>query len=176
MNRTTNSIKVFVTHKSEDITSVNQFVDILRLYDAAGRLQFVVAEDMPIGENWRQYIHCNVVEANVLFFLMISPAPNWEWCIYEAGLFAGSRSQDSTNNIITFFDPSKNALPTPLEHLQAVQTNQDNVERFLRQFYGTTDLTGVEPPINRNFSGNPLAIHNAAQQICSLLANNTQSN
>jgi hypothetical protein len=175
MNGTTNSIQVFVTHKSEDVREVRRFINILRPYDAAERLKFVLVEDMPYGENYRQFIHQNAIEANVLFFLMISPAPEWEWCIYEAGLFAGSRSQDSTKNIITFLNPSIHTLPLPLEHLQAVRTNQDDVERFLRQFYGTTDLTGVEPPINRNFAKFLPAINRAAQQIC-LLLNNTPSN
>lgn len=167
-----NSIRVFVTHKTEDIQKVNNFIQIMQLYDGAQRLEFVIAEAMPKGENWRQWIHQNVVEANALFFLMISPTAKWEWCIYEAGLFVGSKPQNSNRRIIIFFDPSQHALPSPLENLQAVTASQDDVVRFLRQFYGTTELTGVEPPLNSNFARNSSAIRQAAQQICNLLAGN----
>jgi hypothetical protein len=165
----TNSIQVFVTHKSEDIQRVKQFIQILQLYDAEERLIFFVVEEMPGGRDWRQFIHRSIVEANVLFFLMISPTNKWEWCIYEAGLFAGSRFQESTSNVIIFFDPSKHTLPSPLEHLQAFKANQDDIERFLRQFYGTYDLTGIKPPINHNFAKNSICITEVAKDICALL-------
>ena len=175
MNRTNNFIRVFVTHKSEDIQKVNKFLEIMKIYDGAGRLRFVVVEDMPKGRDWRQFIHEQVVEANVLFFLMISSAVRWEWCVYEAGLFAGSKTQESNSNIIVFFNPSQHSLPSPLENLQAVKTDQDDVERFLRQFYGTTELTGIEPPLNCHFAENLSVIHDVAQDICAVLASNNQS-
>lgn len=172
MNGANNRVQVFVTHKSDDIEKVNKLIQILQIYDAAERLKFVLAEDMPKGEVWRQFIYKNVVEANVLFFLMVSPTVNWEWCIYEAGLFAGSKAEGSNRKIIVFFNPSQHSIPSPLEDLQAVKINQGDIEIFLQQFYGTTQLTGVEPPLNSNLAKNLSVIKDVAQSICALLTNN----
>ena len=162
-------IKVFVTHKSEDLNTVESFIKIIHDYDTSETLEFILAEDIPKGEDWRQRIHDQVVDANVLLFFMISPEKDWHWCLYEAGLFTGSQSFNPSRRIIIFFNPNLHTLPSPLENLQGVKvTEKRDVETFLRQFFGTSDLTGTEPPLNSDFN-NLSTVQKAANDICKLL-------
>ena len=60
--------------------------------------------------------------------------------------------------------------PDPLKHFQAVSADLDSMKDFLRKFFGSSEITGVDPPINVPFAADEESVTSLAQKICELVA------
>lgn len=168
-----NKVRVFVTHKTTHKSEAESIIKALKPY-GADRLEFFLAEtDIPAGVPWRQYIKDNLKDANVLLFIVPKTDADWTWPIFEAGMFEGSpKESQNFSRIILLYSPAVD-IPKPLEDLQAVKAVEEDMVDFLRKFFGTTEITGIEPPLNRNFASNEELLQQTASTICLLFSEQT---
>jgi hypothetical protein len=90
-------INVFISHNHEDGEAAKTIKTTLSLY-GANRLNFFLSEEITPGEDWFQWINEHLVTSNVLLLLFTDHSATWDWCLYEAGLFARlDRSEGEQN-------------------------------------------------------------------------------
>jgi hypothetical protein len=122
---------IFVSHKHEDHALAVAVRDALHRLDD-GRIEcFVSGVDIAAGADWNRKIKSKLARSHLLLLLFTSPSQNWDWCLYEAGLFTRFDVED-VSAIVCLFNPETGS-PRPLANLQGVAAEVASVERFLAE-------------------------------------------
>jgi len=139
-------LRIFVSHKVEDRAAAITLRDI---FEVAGpnRFDFFLCEDIPPGKDWREWIEESLGKSNYLFFLCTKPEAEWDWSLYETGLFEGL----GKGGLFVFYSPNSEP-PEPIKHLMAIEASDKNIRNFLEIFFGGTDLTNLKKPINAAYA------------------------
>ncbi len=90
---------------------------------------FVSGADIGAGTDWNDEIRQALFRSHLLLLLFTNPSSNWDWCLYEAGLYTRFQ-EDHVCSVVSMFDPERSA-PRPLSNLQGVPATQEKVETFL---------------------------------------------
>ena len=135
---------IFISHKvGRDQKTAEALKTILtRPFDRTDVLAVHISEKIVPGHGWKHKIYRWLHESNLLLLLFTDPTLDWNWCLYEAGLFTDlnklNESQDHEPKIVCIYPPGKEA-PRPLEHIQGVEGTQRGVQDFLRKLYKSED-------------------------------------
>lgn len=143
--RVDNWVRIFISHKEEDKALALALRQILE--NKCTNLRCFVSGAV-YSRDWLAVIKTELAAADVLLLLFTSPAKQWDWPLYEVGLFTPLDDQASGHAIVYLY--AGEHRPAPLEHLQGVRVDplkMDNLEKFLEQFYKTSEITGREPPL-----------------------------
>lgn len=125
---------VFISHKHEDhalAVVVKKAIQSLNkdLIDC-----FVSGVDITAGTDWRREIRSALARSHILLLLFTAPSKNWDWCLFETGLYTRfDRSEfdrSEIRSVICLFNPV-DASPSPLADLQGVPANADKVRALL---------------------------------------------
>ena len=157
------STKVFISRKEEDKEIGRRIKHKLALYGGE-RLDLYTADDIPPASNWIEWIRTKLRDADLLILLFTNPSATWDWCLYEVGLFT-PLSDNEKRAVICFHAPNIQP-PAPLRNLQAVPAEEDAMRKFLRKFFGTTEISGIKETINRNFAKDKKELNSLASFIC----------
>jgi hypothetical protein len=120
---------VFISHKHEDhalAVEVKKNMQGLnpKLIDC-----FVSGVDITAGMDWRRQIRSVLAKSHLLVLLFTAPSKNWDWCLFETGLYTRF-DQTEARSVICLFSPGE-ASPSPLADLQGVPATADKVCAFL---------------------------------------------
>ena len=120
--------RIFVSHKHDD----HDFA--ASLATALGGLSdkmkcFVSGTDLVAGSDWNAEIRSQLMTSHLLILVFTEPSMNWDWCLYEAGLFT---SLGDEHSVVCLYRP-QGTSPRPLSTLQGVVVEQVAVHRFLYQ-------------------------------------------
>lgn len=140
---------VFFSYKKKDERTAKAIVKILRTY-AAGKLEIAYQADFTeeiAGKQWREKIREEVCNANWFILLLPDPSDDWDWCLYETGLF--DRQPTSADRLICLHHPDTE-IPSPIQDHHAVPANISDVEDFLRMVYVKQDPVPGMEPINKD--------------------------
>lgn len=160
--------RVFISHKSEDHSSAVAVREALGQF--SGDLEFFISGDnIPPGEDWRDRLRSELRESDLLLLLFTEPTRNWDWCLYECGLFT---SLDGPAKPVVCMYHSDGEPPSPLVAQQGVPARIEDVADFVTQLITTTDITRRERPINANLTRDQ--IERAAADICDEFGANIQ--
>ncbi len=158
-------IQIFISYKEEFAAGASKLAEILKGRGGRG-LEVFVASEMAGGSDWFDRIRRELARSNLLLLLYTDPSDDWDWCIYEAGMFTDPRD-DSYKRVICLH--GENSGPPPqLEHLQAVRADLPGARKFLRELFGATSLTGQRRPLNPAFAKDDTAVESEAKKICRL--------
>ncbi len=142
---TEKTINVFFSYKAKDEPTARAVVDILRK-NSAGKLAITYQADFTeniSGKNWREKITTEICRANWFILLLPDPSDDWDWCLFETGIFEGQQS--SADRLICLHHEDI-AVPSPIEGYHAVAANLTEVEKFLRLvFINENPLYGLDP-------------------------------
>jgi hypothetical protein len=120
---------IFVSHKHEDHGLALTVRDALHAL-GGGKIEcFVSGVDISAGADWNREIKARLARSHLLVLLFTSPSENWDWCLYEAGLFA--RFDADEVSAIACLHNADSGAPRPLANLQSVAAEQEPVERFI---------------------------------------------
>jgi hypothetical protein len=122
------NFRIFVSHKHDD----HDFA--ASLATALGGLSdkmkcFVSGTNLVAGSDWNAEIRSQLMTSHLLILVFTEPSKNWDWCLYEAGLFT---SLGDEHSVICLYRPQSTS-PRPLATLQGVAVEQVAVQRFLYQ-------------------------------------------
>ena len=120
--------RVFISHKHDD----HAFADTVAasLCSLTGTIEcFVSGADIGAGTDWNDEIRQALFRSHLLLLLFTNPSSNWDWCLYEAGLYTRFQ-EDHVCSVVSVFDPNRSA-PRPLSNLQGVPATQEKLEAFL---------------------------------------------
>jgi len=121
--------RVFISHKQEDhalAAVVKKAIQSLNkdLIDC-----FVSGVDITAGRDWRREIRSALARSHILLLLFTAPSKNWDWCLFETGLYTRF-DRSEIRSVICLFNPA-DASPSPLADLQGVPANADKVRALL---------------------------------------------
>lgn len=138
-------IFVFFSYKKKDEQSAKAVVKLLRA-NSAEKLRIAYQADNTkdiVGQEWRTWIHTNVRQANWFVLLLPDPSEDWDWCLFETGLFEAQRT--SADRLICLHHPDT-SIPDPIKDYHAVAAVSGEVEKFLRMiFVEENPIPGMKP-------------------------------
>ena len=139
---------VFFSYKEKDERTAKTIVKLLRKHSAE-KLQITYQAEFTrkiTGQEWRQKIKEEVRRANWFILLLPDPSDDWDWCLYETGLF--DRQANSADRLICLHHPDTE-IPDPIKDYHAVPATIPKVEEFLRMVYLEDNPIPGLPPINK---------------------------
>ena len=164
-------ISVFITHKHEDEKAARSIKEMLKVISGS-RADFFISEEIQPGKDWFEAIRESIAKSQLLIFLYTDPTNTWDWPLLEAGMFLRLEGEDRP--IILLHNP-KSEPPPQLQRFQSVKAEPDNVkEMFLKKLFGSSELTGVESPINEAFASSEAELNRVANEICDLISSPTE--
>ena len=122
---------VFVSHKSADKELANLVAN--ELVNLAPRQIecWVSGQALTAGIDWDREIKKQLAESHLLVLLFTTPEHNWDWCLYEVGLFVRFDA-DEVISVACLFDPS-GSPPAPLNQVQCVRAaSKEIAEQLVR--------------------------------------------
>jgi len=117
---------IFISHRSEYADLVKALKAVIQ-ETAQGQLNVFISEDIPKADDWRDELEKNLREAENLFLIYGAPYEDWSWCFYETGYFAAQPPRDGRERRIFCVKRKEIAVPSPLNHLQAVADEKELV-------------------------------------------------
>jgi alkylated DNA nucleotide flippase Atl1 len=127
---------VFISHKHEDHALA---VEVKKALEGLARPNlidcFVSGIDITAGMDWRREIRSVLARSHLLVLLFTAPSKNWDWCLYETGLYTRFEraEKNQVSSVVCLFSPGQ-ASPSPIADLQGVPVDADKVRAFLDQF------------------------------------------
>jgi TIR domain len=112
-----NKVKIFISHKKIDADAACAIQRSLERLGTRDRLTVFVSAHMTGGTDWFRWIQESLSESNLLLLLYTDRTEDWDWCMYEAGLFTDLKGVD-TRKVVCI--QSTDDRPEPLKHLQNV--------------------------------------------------------
>jgi hypothetical protein len=162
-------VNIFISHKHEDEEIALRIRKILKGFDDDDNpmIEFHLSEEIPGGEPWYEWITSKLKSSNLLILLFTDPTRNWDWCLYEAGLF--DPLDDKIHRRTICLHSSAIDPPEPLKHIQAFSASTKDIEKFLIQLFHDKTLTGLEKPIASWISKAEEKRKKAAEEISKLI-------
>jgi hypothetical protein len=121
--------RVFISHKHEDHALAEAVQVALEGLEPELIDCFVSGVDIPAGVDWRREIRSALAKSHALMLLFTAPSNNWDWCLYETGLYTRFDEND-VHAVFCLFSPG-GASPSPLADLQGVPAEFTKVRAFL---------------------------------------------
>lgn len=128
MSRGTEKFRIFISHKHDDHDNAAGLAQVLEGLDEQIKC-FVSGTNLVAGSDWNAEIRSQLLETDMLLLLFTEPSKNWDWCLYEAGLFT---SLGDEHSVVCLYQAGGDS-PRPLKALQGVPVEQEPVQRFLGQ-------------------------------------------
>jgi TIR domain len=159
VTKTDDVFTVFISHKQDDHALAVEVKKALEgLAPRPKQIDcFVSGIDITAGMDWRRAIRSRLAKSHLLMLLFTAPSRNWDWCLYETGLYTrfDKFEKNEVSAVVCLFDPSQ-ASPSPLADLQGVPADIDKLRAFLdllcRQTWKISDdwrLGALAPDIHR---------------------------
>ncbi|MEJ2330082.1 MAG: toll/interleukin-1 receptor domain-containing protein, partial [Gammaproteobacteria bacterium] len=146
---TSKTLNIFFSYKKKDEAAAVAVVKRLRKY-AGDKLRITYqaefTEDIA-GRPWREWIRDEISRANWFILLLPDPSDDWDWCLYETGLF--DRRPTSADRLICLHHPDTK-IPSPIKDYHAVRATIPDLTKFLEMVYVKSNpIPGLEP-INKS--------------------------
>lgn len=120
--------RIFISHKHDDHDAAAELAKVLGDVDEQIKC-FVSGSHLIAGTDWNAEIRTQLMDSHLLLLLFSEPSKNWDWCLYEAGLFT---SLGDEHSVVCLYQAGGNS-PRPLKSLQGVQVTVPLVQQFLQQ-------------------------------------------
>jgi hypothetical protein len=144
-------VRVFFSYKKKDEIAAETIVSLLR--EPSGNLKVIFMGEFReniAGRKWREHIRDQVRRANWFILLLPDPSEDWDWCLFETGLFEAQLT--SADRLICLHHPAIE-LPGPLKEYEDVPAKTAEVEAFLRMAFVKDDpvfgMEAINPNIQR---------------------------
>jgi hypothetical protein len=131
--KTDDTFMVFISHKQDDHALAVEVKKALEGLAGSKLIDcFVSGIDITAGMDWRREIRSRLAKSHLLVLLFTAPSRNWDWCLYETGLYCRfeKAEKNEVSSVVCLFSPGQ-ASPSPLADLQGVPAETDKVRAFL---------------------------------------------
>jgi hypothetical protein len=159
-------VKIFISHKKIDADAACAIQRSLERLGTRDRLTVFVSAHMTGGTDWFRWIQESLSESNLLLLLYTDRTEDWDWCMYEAGLFTDLKEVD-TRKVVCI--QSTDDRPEPLKHLQAVKAQSGDLVSFLEELYLKTELLKLDVPLSPWLEDRKLEIEQEAANMANAL-------
>lgn len=162
--------RIFISHKHAD-KKLADCVDRELTSLAPDTIEcWVSGQDLTVGMDWDREIKQTLATSHLLVLLFTSPAQQWDWCLFEVGLFMRFDGSEGSS-VVSIYDPD-GSTPGPLSQVQGVRADpHDLVTKFLRPLCTTPWL------VSDDWQRGPLVaapdegvLHGVAERIAAAFA------
>lgn len=140
------TIRVFFSFKLNEGEKAKRIVETLR--GLSNRIDIRYAYDFKernVGMDYVRQIDAEIKDADWLILLLPDPAADWDWCLYETGIFRGQMVSNKIEKLICLHHEMQEP-PDQIRQFQAVPGNLDSVLPFLKQVYlNDNPIPGMRP-------------------------------
>ena len=126
-------ITVFFSYKKKDEETAEKIIEQLNMY-SSGKLQIIYMASLRKkyqGQTYHDKIKDSIRKSNWFILLFPDPKDDWDWCLFETGLFAAQYT--SADRLICLHHPPKK--PKPIEEYNMVSAEQGSVEELLEVIF-----------------------------------------
>ena len=178
-----NRVKVFFSYKFMDVKAATTVITELRKY-AGGKLDITLAENFKqlVGTEYAKAIRHAIAEAHWFILLLPDPTVDWDWCLFETGMFRRGMISDKVEKLICIHHPSIQNPPPQISEFQAVRAETNTLKEFLKQVFTKTNpipgmdainpdlddqtitevadkiVSAISPPVKREHLGHSISI------------------
>lgn len=129
------TFRVFISHKHEDhelaMTVQTQLEKLIPKNLADRPIEcFVSGDDILAATDWNRKIRSEMTRSHLLLLLFTNSSRNWDWCLYETGLFVRFEREDVQAIVCMYEDGG--VPPGPLGSVQCVAVTRGRVAKFLK--------------------------------------------
>lgn len=117
-------VNVFVSYKMKDKEDARQIVDALSEL-TRGRLKITWADAFTGSDLLHEKIRNAVLEAHWFILILPDPSDDWDWCLFETGLFRGSMHSNRLNKVFCLHHFANNQPEQINEFLSVVARPDD---------------------------------------------------
>ncbi|MFX0201230.1 MAG: hypothetical protein ACFFCW_34365, partial [Candidatus Hodarchaeota archaeon] len=87
-----------------------------------------------------------IKKAHWFILLLPDPSVDWDWCLFETGMFRAKMVSDKVNRLICLHHPGLNDLPPQINEFQAVKAVPRTVQAMLKTIFIDKDpIPGMDP-------------------------------
>ena len=100
---------VFISHKHEDHALAVEVKNVMQGLNPELIDCFVSGVDITAGMDWRRQIRSVLAKSHLLVLLYTTPSSNWDWCLYETGLYTrfDKESKNEVSSVVCLFNPGQ---------------------------------------------------------------------
>lgn len=170
-------VSIFLSHKHEDEDVARELKRVLKRPNSA-LLEVHISEEILGGDNWFTWIKNKLNESNLLLLLFTGHTKDWDWPLYEAGLFTKLTDEPKSRVIcLNCLSPEdmadrKDQLK-PLNHLEQYSVSKKgDIEKLVKQLYiekGDKGLTGFDWSLAPGLGDDPKELSRLVDDIFKLV-------
>ncbi len=147
--------RVFVSRKTTD-RLVSEMRRRTLMNWAPKRLKFFDAAKIEPGAKWRDTIRKELSQANIFFLVLTNPAEDdFDWPLYEAGLFESLEEEDR-RRIICIYADSRECPPDQLGDIQGVKATEPAILDLLTRLFQDEGFSLTAEPLNEGLTEDDL--------------------
>src|SRR5882757_7476501 len=109
--KTDDAFMVFISHKQDDHALAAEVKKALEgLAHRPKQIDcFVSGVDITAGTDWRRAICSRLAKSHLLLLLFTAPSRNWDWCLYETGLYTRFEraEKNQVSSVVCLFSPGQ---------------------------------------------------------------------
>jgi hypothetical protein len=126
-----NRINIFFSYKLKDVDIATAVVEQIRGISDT-KLNVVFAKEFKTGENYRKEIMRTTRNAHWFILLLPDPADDWDWCLYESGLF---RAKKLPGDRLICIHHKDNKIPDQISNFNAVAASEQDLKIRLHELF-----------------------------------------
>ncbi len=147
-----NKINVFISYKPKDEAVATAVVKAMR--GASSKLNITYASEFSSNKDYREKSLRATRNAHWFILLLPDPAEDWDWCLYESGLF---RAKKLPGDRLICIHHEGSKIPNQISNVEAVPATRTRLIPFLKKlFCEPNPLPGMDA-INKDTMVEPIA-------------------
>lgn len=124
-------IEIFFSYKIKDEAVASDVVRQIRAI-AGKKLHITYAKEFETGKDYRENILRATRNANWFILLLPDPADDWDWCLYESGLF---RAKKLPGDRLICIHYKGNKIPDQISNFNAVAASKEKLTVVLHELF-----------------------------------------
>lgn len=140
-----NQINIFFSYKLKDEAVASSVVKAMR--SASTRLNITYAREFESGKDYREKILRATRNAHWFILLLPDPAEDWDWCLYESGLF---RAKTFPGDRLICIHHKDSKIPDQISNFNAVAATKERLTSFLDELFCQENPIPGMDKINEN--------------------------
>ncbi|MFO7876397.1 MAG: toll/interleukin-1 receptor domain-containing protein [Desulfovermiculus sp.] len=125
---------VFISHKSKDKEAAKAIKKLFDNWGGGKLLNVFISERIEAGQVWSKEVFDHLDKADYLILLYTDPSEEWDWCLFEAGFYAGRANEDKT--YLVCLHSTQHSPPKPLQQWQSIGLQDlDSLMCFLAKLF-----------------------------------------
>ena len=125
-----NKINVFFSYKLKDEAVASKVVKAMR--SASTKLNITYAKEFESGKDYREKILRATRNAHWFILLLPDPSEDWDWCLYESGLF---RAKTFPGDKLICIHHKDSKIPDQISNFNAVAATKERLTDFLDELF-----------------------------------------